>query len=133
MADMTLDQLIALNPSYDPNNNNTAGFNARNNAEQIKTQFMTLLVAQLKNQDPLNPVENQDFISQLAQFSSLEQLITINDGVESFNGKLKYINEGVDYIATLLTYVNGFDPNGEEEAVAEGEEGTSPAAGDESA
>ena len=59
-----------------------AQFSARNNAEEIKTQFLTLLVAQLKNQDPMNPVENQDFVAQLAQFSSLEQLISINEGVE---------------------------------------------------
>jgi flagellar hook assembly protein FlgD len=79
---------------------------SRDNAEQIKTQFLSLLVAQLKNQDPLNPVENQDFVAQLAQFSSLEQLVTVNEGMDAFNDKLKYLNEGVDYIATLLTYTS---------------------------
>ena len=83
-----------------------AQFNARNNAEQLKTQFLSLLVAQMKNQDPLNPVENQDFVTQLAQFSSLEQLVTANEGIDSFNGKLAYLNEGIDYIATLLTYTS---------------------------
>jgi len=124
MADMTLDQLIALNPSYDPANYNSNAFNARDNAEQIKTQFMTLLVAQLKNQDPMNPMDNQDFVSQLAQFSSLEQLITIGEGVEQFNGKLKYLNEGVDYIATLLTLTSnlpGKDGEDEGDASATGE------------
>ena len=56
---------------------------ARDNAEVNKTQFLTLLVAQLKNQDPMNPVDNQDFIAQLATFSSLEQLISINEGIEN--------------------------------------------------
>jgi flagellar basal-body rod modification protein FlgD len=46
-----------------------------------ENQFLQLLVAQLQNQDPLNPVDNQDFISQLATFSSLEQLTSINSGV----------------------------------------------------
>jgi flagellar basal-body rod modification protein FlgD len=45
------------------------------------TQFLQLLVAQLQNQDPMNPVDNQQFVAQLATFSSLEQLVSINQGV----------------------------------------------------
>ncbi len=44
-----------------------------NDAQVSQEDFLTLLVAQLQNQDPLNPVENQEFISELAVFSSLEQ------------------------------------------------------------
>jgi flagellar basal-body rod modification protein FlgD len=51
-----------------------------------KTEFLGLLVAQLKNQDPMNPVNNDQFISQLATFSSLEQLISINEGVSKLAG-----------------------------------------------
>lgn len=40
--------------------------------------FLKLLVAQLKNQDPLAPQDGAQFVAQLAQFSSLDQLITIN-------------------------------------------------------
>jgi flagellar basal-body rod modification protein FlgD len=43
--------------------------------------FLTLLVAQLKNQDPLNPSDSTQFVGELAQFSSLEQLIGINKSV----------------------------------------------------
>lgn len=44
-----------------------------------KEEFLKLLVAQLRYQDPLNPSDPEDFAAQLAQFSSLEQLININD------------------------------------------------------
>ena len=40
--------------------------------------FLKLLVSQLQNQDPLNPADSTQFVGQLAQFSSLEQLIQIN-------------------------------------------------------
>jgi flagellar basal-body rod modification protein FlgD len=40
--------------------------------------FLQLLVAQLKNQDPLAPQDATQFVAQLAQFSSLDQLISIN-------------------------------------------------------
>ena len=43
-----------------------------------QAEFMKLLVAQLQNQDPLNPLDSANFSAQLAQFSSLEQLTQIN-------------------------------------------------------
>lgn len=43
-----------------------------------KETFLKLLVAQMKNQDPTNPQDSVQYMSQLAQFSSLEQLTTIN-------------------------------------------------------
>ena len=53
-----------------------------NGLENIgKTEFLKLLVAQLQNQDPLSPLKNEEFVAQLATFSSLEQLISINEGV----------------------------------------------------
>ena len=44
-----------------------------------KDEFLKLLVAQMKNQDPLNPMDGQQMAAQLAQFSSVEQLVTAND------------------------------------------------------
>ena len=41
-------------------------------------EFLKMLVAQLKNQDPLNPMDGKDMAAQLAQFSTVEQLIAMN-------------------------------------------------------
>ena len=46
-------------------------------------QFLQMLVAQLQNQDPLNPQDSAEFAAQLAQFSSVEQLIAVRTGVEA--------------------------------------------------
>ena len=45
--------------------------------------FLQLLVAQIKNQDPTNPTDSVQFLSQLAQFSQLEQLIGIRQELQT--------------------------------------------------
>jgi flagellar basal-body rod modification protein FlgD len=50
--------------------------------------FLQLLVAQIKNQDPTNPVDGTQFASQLAQFSSLEQLIGIKGDLDAQNASM---------------------------------------------
>ncbi|SDK45434.1 flagellar hook assembly protein FlgD [Natronincola ferrireducens] len=55
-----------------------------NNASNLdKDAFLNLLVTQLKNQDPLNPMEDRDFIAQMAQFSALEQMQNLNETVKT--------------------------------------------------
>lgn len=51
-----------------------------------KDAFLQLLVTQLKNQNPLDPQDNTEFVAQLAQFSSLEGITTLNDTVNSIAG-----------------------------------------------
>ncbi|MCM8773672.1 MAG: flagellar hook capping protein [Candidatus Omnitrophica bacterium] len=50
-----------------------------------KEDFLQLLILQLKMQNPLEPVKNEDFIAQLAQFNSLEELINLNRTMESLS------------------------------------------------
>jgi flagellar basal-body rod modification protein FlgD len=50
-----------------------------------KDDFLEMMIAQLKNQDPLNPLDGTDFTAQLAQFSSLEQLVNMNEQLQSIS------------------------------------------------
>ena len=45
--------------------------------------FLQLLVAQMKNQDPMNPTDSTQYVSQLAQFSELEQVIAIRNDLDA--------------------------------------------------
>lgn len=54
-----------------------------------KDEFMRLLLAQLEHQDPLQPTDNGEFIAQMAQFSSLEGIQSLNSTVENFSYSLQ--------------------------------------------
>jgi flagellar basal-body rod modification protein FlgD len=56
---------------------------ASNSTLVSKDAFLKLLVAQIKNQNPLNPADGIEFLGQLAQFSELEQLINISKDVNT--------------------------------------------------
>lgn len=55
----------------------------RQKATIEKEAFLKLLVAQISNQDPLAPQETEQYMQQLTQFSTLEQMMNLNEGVES--------------------------------------------------
>ena len=76
-----------------------------NNAAKTKTSqdlgkddFLNLLVTQLKYQDPMSPMEDKEFISQMAQFTSLEQMKNMNNAVQ--------ITQATSYIGKQVTWAD---------------------------
>jgi flagellar basal-body rod modification protein FlgD len=85
---------MAISPTLGSNNNNNvnnnndnsntapAGTNGTSSAD-LMNNFMTLLVAQMKNQDPTNPMDNNQMTSQLAQFNTAAGVEQLNDTLNS--------------------------------------------------
>ena len=66
----------------DASSSNTNQVTSSKDSALGKDDFLNLLVAQLQNQDPLSPLDSAAFTSQLAEFSSLEQLSNVNENLE---------------------------------------------------
>ncbi|MBU9714549.1 flagellar hook assembly protein FlgD [Evansella tamaricis] len=56
----------------------------RNTGDLDKDAFLRILITQLQNQDPLNPMEDKEFIAQMAQFTALEQMTNMNTNLQKF-------------------------------------------------
>ena len=69
-----------------------------------KDAFLRLLIAELSNQDPLNPMEDREFVSQMATFSSLEQMQNMNKTLESMAEANKF--SAVQYIGKAIAFTN---------------------------
>lgn len=82
----------------------TAQNNTKPNGELGKDEFLQLLVAQLRHQDPLNPMDGTEFATQLAQFNSVEQLINLNEGIEGLAYAQEMMGMGLNNsLAATLT------------------------------
>lgn len=66
-------------------------------------QFLQLLIAQLQNQDPLNPVSNEEFISQVTSLNTLAGIQELNASFAEML-KLQQITQGVELIGKTVTY-----------------------------
>ncbi len=81
-------------------------------SELDREAFMLLLVTQFQYQDPLNPMEDKEFIAQLAQFSSLEQMMNLNESMEGLTTATKnqeminatsYIGKNIDMTGNTVS------------------------------
>ena len=73
------------------------------NAEMGKDQFLKLFVAQLQHQDPMNPMQDQDFMGQMASFSTLEQVTNLATANEAMAGHLQ-LSQSVGLIGRTVTW-----------------------------
>ena len=84
--------------------NSVAAVTSATNDTLGKDAFLKLLIAELSNQDPTNPVEDREFISQMATFSSLEQMQNMNSTLESMSEANKF--SAVSYIGKAVAFTN---------------------------
>jgi flagellar basal-body rod modification protein FlgD len=91
-----------------------------------KDEFLQLLVGQLKNQNPLSPVGSQEFMSQMAAFSTLEQVTNLAVSNEELNGMIS-TNQSLSLVGHQVTYEgkDGSKVEGTVESVDFGESGSS--------
>lgn len=97
MSDMPMSVNTQLTPQeIKANEQMASAFNQRlkEQKEQVnhalgQTDFFRILSAQLANQDPLNPMEDKEFIAQMAQFSSLEEMKNMATGMKQLNETVK--------------------------------------------
>ena len=109
-----LDSVTALQ-NVTTDTTSTSKDKVKKNTDMDKNDFLKLFVEQLKNQDPMNPMNNYEVAAQLAQYSSLEQLVNLNGSFENFMKQsaqnayfqgINLIGKNVEYVGDKFT----FDP-----------------------
>jgi len=102
-----------MTTAIDPTTAGTATGTQQNNAlSQLSgnfNTFLTLLTTQLQNQDPLSPMDSNQFTQQLVEFSGVEQQINTNDNLKTLIGltQSQGVNNAVGYLGKTVTLTNG--------------------------
>ncbi|NLM96253.1 MAG: flagellar hook capping protein [Halanaerobiaceae bacterium] len=84
---------------------NTSRVSEVKNEELGKDAFLQLLVTQLRYQDPLSPMDNGEFIAQMAQFSALEQMQNMNINMENFL-RTETLSQGASLIGRTVELID---------------------------
>lgn len=84
---------------FDNTNNSTK----KESSPLDKDAFLKLLVTQLQYQDPLNPMNDTEYIAQLAQFSSLEQMQNLNENIKTLGLELL---DSIDNLSLGMSVIN---------------------------
>lgn len=116
---MQIDGILAQDSSFFPEQ-------TAQSQELGKDAFMQLLVTQLKNQNPLEPTANDEFVAQLANFSELEQMELVNENLlgmvvlQQSNALMEQLTQGSALIGQEVVYtdpVTGVEATGTVESV----------------
>jgi len=87
----------------------TASSATRSLDQQLnKNAFLQLLITQLQNQDPLNPMQDREFVAELAQFSSLEQMQQSNQALRQLGDSMRF-SAATGYIGRTVTAKSASD------------------------
>ncbi len=92
--------------TVDQSSSNTAlglaqtGANGSSTAQGLQDQFLKLLVTQLKNQDPLNPMQNAELTSQLAQISTVEGINNLKNTMLAISGQID-VSQSMNAVAMI--------------------------------
>ncbi|RCS23992.1 flagellar hook assembly protein FlgD [Phyllobacterium salinisoli] len=100
---------MTTTPSVSNTNTNTPTTNnnsAANAASADYQSFLKLLVAQMKNQDPTEPMDSTQYISQLATFSNVEQAVQMNSKLEKLLGN-SALSQADGLIGRTVTSADG--------------------------
>src|SRR3954447_19509292 len=97
--------------AIDPTTTTTAATTATSSAQKAaadknilgKDDFLKLMVAQMKNQDPMNPSDDKDNIAQMAQFSSLEQITNLATATQDLANRMS-MTQNVGLLGHSVTY-----------------------------
>ena len=86
----------------------SSAFTGTSNAQSAglgQADFLTLLMKQMQNQDPLSPVSGTDFVAQLAQFSSLQSAQQLNSNINQML-VLQQVTQGASLIGKQITFAS---------------------------